>query len=236
MGKLDAKTAAFAALHARRSGGAHRREREVGRRRTVPRPRRAAHAVPGVGTGARPRPRARVPRLARRPGPAIRSYFVRVQPVASGMILRDLQAVMGPNLAGHPAAEDHRAGRRARGRRDPRVPRDRARAAGRRDHALPDPRERAARSATRTRSRSASRARRVHGRRGVAVRRHLRATSASAGRRRAPRRCSSARRCSSTPAPRASAIRSAACGAAPTTTSTGCGRGSPSSATSATSG
>ena len=27
-------------------------------------------------------------------------YFVRVQPVASGMILRDLQAVMGPNLAG----------------------------------------------------------------------------------------------------------------------------------------
>jgi citrate lyase subunit beta/citryl-CoA lyase len=26
-------------------------------------------------------------------------YFVRVQPVASGMILRDLQAVMGPNLA-----------------------------------------------------------------------------------------------------------------------------------------
>jgi len=28
------------------------------------------------------------------------AYFVRVQPVASGMILRDLQAVMGPNLAG----------------------------------------------------------------------------------------------------------------------------------------
>ena len=27
-------------------------------------------------------------------------YFVRVQPVASGMILRDLQAVLGPNLAG----------------------------------------------------------------------------------------------------------------------------------------
>jgi citrate lyase subunit beta/citryl-CoA lyase len=27
-------------------------------------------------------------------------YFVRVQPVASGMILRDLNAVMGPNLAG----------------------------------------------------------------------------------------------------------------------------------------
>ncbi len=27
-------------------------------------------------------------------------YWVRVQPVASGMILRDLQAVMGPNLAG----------------------------------------------------------------------------------------------------------------------------------------
>ncbi|HTD50980.1 MAG TPA: aldolase/citrate lyase family protein [Acidimicrobiia bacterium] len=27
-------------------------------------------------------------------------YFVRVQPVASGMILRDVQAVMGPNLAG----------------------------------------------------------------------------------------------------------------------------------------
>ncbi|MGO9874945.1 MAG: HpcH/HpaI aldolase/citrate lyase family protein [Acidimicrobiia bacterium] len=27
-------------------------------------------------------------------------YFVRVQPVASGMILRDLQAVMGPNLGG----------------------------------------------------------------------------------------------------------------------------------------
>ena len=26
--------------------------------------------------------------------------FVRVQPVSSGMILRDLQAVMGPNLAG----------------------------------------------------------------------------------------------------------------------------------------
>src|SRR3979409_1507595 len=27
-------------------------------------------------------------------------YFVRVQPVASGMILRDLQAVMGANLTG----------------------------------------------------------------------------------------------------------------------------------------
>jgi len=33
-------------------------------------------------------------------GPADPLYFVRVQPVASGMILRDLQAVMGPNLTG----------------------------------------------------------------------------------------------------------------------------------------
>src|SRR3984957_932029 len=33
-------------------------------------------------------------------GPGHPLYFVRVQPVASGMILRDLQAVMGPNLAG----------------------------------------------------------------------------------------------------------------------------------------
>jgi citrate lyase subunit beta/citryl-CoA lyase len=33
-------------------------------------------------------------------GPADPVYFVRVQPVASGMILRDLQAVMGPNLSG----------------------------------------------------------------------------------------------------------------------------------------
>ena len=33
-------------------------------------------------------------------GPEAPIYFVRVQPVASGMILRDLQAVMGPNLAG----------------------------------------------------------------------------------------------------------------------------------------
>ena len=33
-------------------------------------------------------------------GPGNPVYFVRVQPVASGMILRDLQAVMGPNLAG----------------------------------------------------------------------------------------------------------------------------------------
>jgi citrate lyase subunit beta / citryl-CoA lyase len=33
-------------------------------------------------------------------GPGDPVYFVRVQPVASGMILRDLQAVMGPNLAG----------------------------------------------------------------------------------------------------------------------------------------
>lgn len=33
-------------------------------------------------------------------GPGSPRYFVRVQPVASGMILRDLQAVMGPNLAG----------------------------------------------------------------------------------------------------------------------------------------
>ncbi|HEY3833377.1 MAG TPA: aldolase/citrate lyase family protein [Acidimicrobiia bacterium] len=33
-------------------------------------------------------------------GPADPSYFVRVQPVASGMILRDLQAVMGPNVTG----------------------------------------------------------------------------------------------------------------------------------------
>ena len=76
-------------------------------------------------------------------GPGAPVYFVRVQPVASGMILRDLQAVMGPNLAGHPAAEDHRPGRRARGRRDPHVPRGRARPARRRDDALPDPRERA---------------------------------------------------------------------------------------------
>jgi citrate lyase subunit beta / citryl-CoA lyase len=35
-----------------------------------------------------------------RTGPGCPVYFVRVQPVASGMILRDLQAVMGPNLAG----------------------------------------------------------------------------------------------------------------------------------------
>jgi citrate lyase subunit beta / citryl-CoA lyase len=33
-------------------------------------------------------------------GPGAPVYFVRVQPVASGMILRDLQAVMGPNVAG----------------------------------------------------------------------------------------------------------------------------------------
>jgi len=32
-------------------------------------------------------------------GPGAPRYFVRVQPVASGMILRDLQAVMGPNLS-----------------------------------------------------------------------------------------------------------------------------------------
>jgi citrate lyase subunit beta / citryl-CoA lyase len=34
------------------------------------------------------------------PGPGVPVNFVRVQPVSSGMILRDLQAVMGPNLAG----------------------------------------------------------------------------------------------------------------------------------------
>jgi citrate lyase subunit beta/citryl-CoA lyase len=34
------------------------------------------------------------------PGPGVPLNFVRVQPIASGMILRDLQAVMGPNLAG----------------------------------------------------------------------------------------------------------------------------------------
>jgi citrate lyase subunit beta / citryl-CoA lyase len=34
------------------------------------------------------------------PGPGVPLSFVRVQPVASGMILRDLQAVMGPNVAG----------------------------------------------------------------------------------------------------------------------------------------
>lgn len=33
-------------------------------------------------------------------GPGHPLYFVRVQPVTSGMILRDLQAVMGPNLSG----------------------------------------------------------------------------------------------------------------------------------------
>jgi citrate lyase subunit beta / citryl-CoA lyase len=33
-------------------------------------------------------------------GPGSPLYFVRVQPVASGMILRDLNAVMGPNVAG----------------------------------------------------------------------------------------------------------------------------------------
>ena len=33
-------------------------------------------------------------------GPGAPHYFVRVQPVASGMILRDLQAVFGPNVAG----------------------------------------------------------------------------------------------------------------------------------------
>jgi citrate lyase subunit beta/citryl-CoA lyase len=33
-------------------------------------------------------------------GPGAPVYFVRVQPVASGMILRDLNAVMGPNVAG----------------------------------------------------------------------------------------------------------------------------------------
>jgi citrate lyase subunit beta / citryl-CoA lyase len=33
-------------------------------------------------------------------GPGTPRYFVRVQPVSSGMILRDLQAVMGPNVSG----------------------------------------------------------------------------------------------------------------------------------------
>ena len=36
-------------------------------------------------------------------------YFVRVQPVASGMILRDLQAVLHPNVTAVICAQDHRS-------------------------------------------------------------------------------------------------------------------------------
>ena len=101
-------------------------------------------------------------------------YFVRVQPVASGMILRDLQAVMGPNVTGillpkitGPA--DVHAADAILGcvETELGIPMGR-------DVAVPDPRERAARSAACVRDRDGVGARRLHGRRGVTVRRHRR--------------------------------------------------------------
>ncbi len=93
-----------------------------------------------------------------------------------------------------PPAEDHRSRRRARGRRDPHLHRGRARPARGRHAALPDPRERAGdppgvRDRDRVRSRRATWAARCRGSATSAP------TSAFAGRRRAPRRCTSARRC-----------------------------------------
>ena len=97
------------------------------------------------------------------------------------MILRDLQAVMGPNLTGillpkitGPA--DVHAADAILGCLETEL----GLPVGA-DDALPDPRERE-RDPQRVRDRDRVRARRVHGRRGVAVRRHRRATSASAGR------------------------------------------------------
>ena len=141
----------------------------------------------------------------------------------------------GPEPLGRPPAQDHRPGRRARRRRDPRLRRDRARPARRPHAALPDPRDRE-RDPQRVRDRDGIAAGRVHGRRGIAFRRHRRRHRVPLDTGAAPRRCSSGRRCSSTRAPPAFGIRSAACGAARTTTSKGCTTGSPSSATSATSG
>ena len=62
----------------------------------------------------------------------------------------------------------------------------------------------------------------VHGWRDLALRRHPPGDRLPLDRRRARRRSSCARRCSSTRAPPAFAIRSAACGAATATTSTAC--------------
>ena len=137
------------------------------------------------------------------------------------MILRDLEAVLRPNAHRGDAAQDHRSGRRARRRRDPPLRRGRARHRRGFDDALPDPRERGRRSAARTRSRWP----RI-GSRTWAAQCHVSATSSRRHRvpldaRAAPRRCSSARRCSSTRAPRASGTRSAACGVVRTTISKG---------------
>jgi citrate lyase subunit beta/citryl-CoA lyase len=98
-------------------------------------------------------------------------YFVRVQPVASGMILRDLQAVMGPNLAGillpkiTGPADVHAA--------------DAILGCLETELGLPVGEtmlypilENAQRDPQRVRDRDRVPARRLHGRRGVAVRRH----------------------------------------------------------------
>ena len=133
--------------------------------------------------------------LARAPtGPGAPIYFVRVQPVASGMILRDLQAVMGPNLTGvllpkiTGPADVHAA--------------DAILGCVETELGIPVGStmlypilENAAAIRSAYEIATASRACRLHGRRGVALRRHRRATSASAGRATAPRRCTSARRC-----------------------------------------
>ena len=120
-------------------------------------------------TRVRPWARPRIPRHAP-VGAGAPLYFVRVQPVASGMILRDLQAVMGPNLTGvllpkiTGPADVHAA--------DAILPCLEV------ELGLPVGRRCCIRSSRtrgdpqRVRDRDGIGARRVHGRRGVALRRH----------------------------------------------------------------
>ena len=183
-GQDDCVAAAFAALHARRPGsrGSPRtRSRAPTRSSSTSRSRarraRRRRACGPAGSSASSS-------TPRRPGPGVPVNFVRVQPVASGMILRDLQAVMGPNLTGillpkiTGPADVHAADAILD------VSRDRARPARRRSTMLYPILENAQAIRNAYEIATASRARRVHGRRGVALRRHRAPTSASAGRRR----------------------------------------------------
>ena len=129
---------------------------------------------------------ARVPRRTRRQDRRPRVF----RASAAGRVRHDPARPPsgdGPQAHRHSPAQDHRPGRRTRGRRDPRLPRNRARPARRADAALPDPRERRVRSATRTRSRWHRRASPTWAARSRASA-TSRATSDSAGRRAGPRR------------------------------------------------
>ena len=210
-------------------------DRGVGRRFDGHRPRGAAHPVPG----ARARAGRAVAReffdMRRTPGESARCCSHACSRRRRARRSRTCGPSMGPSLAGDPGAQD-------RGPADVHAADalltcmevELGLERGPRRH-LPDPRDRRGDPAG-VRDRDRVAARRVHGRRGLALRRHPPGArlpvDGGGGGDALPAVEGAGRRAR----PRGSATRSAACGAAASTISTGCAPWRPSSATSGTTG